>query len=658
MSDLVPRLDTVEFDQLVEQARGDIPRYAPDWTDHNLHDPGMTLIDLLAWIVDQQVYRTGFVGGRHRRAFAALLGQRPSGPEPARGLVWPNHRVIEGRFLAAGSEVICLQHPDLPFTLDLPLTLDRPGDAADQQPSVYVSTAVLTGVGLTVDGVERPAPSFPADGGSWALGSGGGLAGTVLSLRFDRPLGPPAREAAVSLGIEVAPPPGPALSEGDRPWGPVGYWYRVGAAQPVELRVLHDGTAGLAASGAVLLEIPPAGAAGGGCELRLSFDRGFFPVPPAIRDVAVNALPVVQRQQVPARLLTDGTGQPDQTVELDTTGLVRPPSRAPDGPVLEIEVGGERWEEQPDLARSGPGDPHYVVRPDQLLFGNGLNGRRPELGAPIAHTELARTRGAAGKARQGLSWSVPALGADGAGYGGNHQPMTGGADATGAEALTVLAREAAIRRSALLTDDELVKAARDLAGMAVGRAQVVAGFDRRLPDRRVDGVRTLVVVPHQVAQGGADRPPGRRLVAQDYLTEVARRLGPGRVLGERLVVQGPVTVAVDLWLTITTEPWTVAADVATAVEQAIGDRLSVVARSDAVEPWPMGRDLTISEVEAIAANVPGVADVQAVRVAIAGHAPGGGPITVPRDGLVVAGEIAIAAATADLATAPSVEGCG
>ena len=42
MSDLVPRLDTVEFDQLVEQARGDIPRYAPDWTDHNLHDPGMT----------------------------------------------------------------------------------------------------------------------------------------------------------------------------------------------------------------------------------------------------------------------------------------------------------------------------------------------------------------------------------------------------------------------------------------------------------------------------------------------------------------------------------------------------------------------------------------------------------------------------------------
>ena len=65
--------------------------------------------------------------------------------------------------------------------------------------------------------------------------------------------------------------------------GAGGYSYRVGAAQPVELRVLHDGTAGLAATGAVLLEIPPAGAAGaGGCELRLARPR-LLPRPPAIR---------------------------------------------------------------------------------------------------------------------------------------------------------------------------------------------------------------------------------------------------------------------------------------------------------------------------------------------------------------------------------------
>jgi hypothetical protein len=634
MSDIVPRLDTIEFDQLVEQARGDIPRYAPDWTDHNLHDPGMTLIDLLAWIVDQQVYRAGFVGGRHHRAFAALLGQRSEGPEPARGLVWPSRPVTEGRFIEAGSDVICLQHADLSFALEWP---DHTvGDAVEHR-SLYVPAAVLTSVGLAVDGVELPAPSPRTDGGSWALGDSGQVAGTVLSLRFDGPLGTPDQVASISLGIEVAPPPGPPLARDDRPWGPVTYSYGIGAAPWVDLEVVHDGTAGLATTGAVILAIPPLEGVGtDGSELRLGLDRGFFPVSPEIRAAALNVIPVVQRERVPAAPLPPGgTGQPDQVVELVTTDLVPPPTR-PNGPVLEVEVGGECWEQRPDFSRSGPDDRHYVVQPGHLLFGNGVNGRRPAYGAQISHTELARTRGAAGDVRQGLSWSVPALGVDAAAYGVNRQPLTGGSDGTGAEDLEIAAREAAIQRSALLTDEELVAAAYGLTGMAVGRAEVVAGFDRRLPNRRVDGVRTLVVLPEQPTGTVSDRSPGLVQASQAYLDQVAARLDRRRVLGERLVVQGPVTVAVDLSLTITTEPGTEAGDVATGVTRAVRNRLSALPGPDPVDPWPLGRDLTISEVEAIAARVPGVATVPVVRVAVAGDPPGAGPVPVPPDGLVVA----------------------
>ena len=52
----LPDLDTRTWGDLVDEARALIPRYAPDWTDHNLHDPGMTLIDLLAWLVEMDVY--------------------------------------------------------------------------------------------------------------------------------------------------------------------------------------------------------------------------------------------------------------------------------------------------------------------------------------------------------------------------------------------------------------------------------------------------------------------------------------------------------------------------------------------------------------------------------------------------------------------------
>jgi hypothetical protein len=236
---------------------------------------------------------------------------------------------------------------------------------------------------------------------------------------------------------------------------------------------------------------------------------------------------------------------------------------------------------------------------------------------------------------------VPALGAIGSSFGLNREPLTGGKDATGIEDLAHTARDAATRRSALLTDDALRAAAYGLAGMAVGRAEVLAGFDRRLPDRKVEGVRTLVVLPQRPVETGSDQIPGPVQPTQAYLSEVAARLDDRRVLGERLIVQGPVIVCVNLALTITTEPGTVAEEVKTAVERAIRSRLSAVANSDAVRPWPLGRDLTIPEVQGVAAKVPGVGTIPVVRVAITGDPLGTDPIQVPPDGLVVAERIEI-----------------
>ena len=47
-----PNLDDRTFQDLVREARAMIPRYCPEWTDHNLSDPGITLIELFAWMVE------------------------------------------------------------------------------------------------------------------------------------------------------------------------------------------------------------------------------------------------------------------------------------------------------------------------------------------------------------------------------------------------------------------------------------------------------------------------------------------------------------------------------------------------------------------------------------------------------------------------------
>src|SRR3954463_5288901 len=114
----VPNLDTVDFEALTEQARSLIPRFAPSWTDHNLHDPGITLLDLFAWIVDQQVYRIDFVGDAHIAAFAALMGVRPRLSTPARGLLVPSSDGdTVAREIAPGTKATPVGQPDLTFAV-------------------------------------------------------------------------------------------------------------------------------------------------------------------------------------------------------------------------------------------------------------------------------------------------------------------------------------------------------------------------------------------------------------------------------------------------------------------------------------------------------------------------------------------------------------
>ena len=79
----LPNLDTRQWADLVEEGRALIPRYAPSWTNHNIHDPGITLIELFAWLVEQDIYRLNRVSARSRRKFLALIGFAPAPPRAA-----------------------------------------------------------------------------------------------------------------------------------------------------------------------------------------------------------------------------------------------------------------------------------------------------------------------------------------------------------------------------------------------------------------------------------------------------------------------------------------------------------------------------------------------------------------------------------------------
>ncbi len=70
-----PTLDDHDYAELLEEARALIPSLAPQWTNHNPSDPGITLIELFAWLTEMLIYRVNRLPDENTRAFLRLLNE-------------------------------------------------------------------------------------------------------------------------------------------------------------------------------------------------------------------------------------------------------------------------------------------------------------------------------------------------------------------------------------------------------------------------------------------------------------------------------------------------------------------------------------------------------------------------------------------------------
>ena len=77
------QLDDRRFQDLVSEARLRIHRACPEWTEHNVSDPGITLIELFAWMTEMTIYRLNRVPDKLHVALLDLLGIRLDGPAAA-----------------------------------------------------------------------------------------------------------------------------------------------------------------------------------------------------------------------------------------------------------------------------------------------------------------------------------------------------------------------------------------------------------------------------------------------------------------------------------------------------------------------------------------------------------------------------------------------
>src|SRR6185503_4751856 len=82
-----PKLDDRTYADIVAEAMRLIPRYCPEWTNHNPSDPGITLLELTAWMTELILYRLNRVFEKNYLAFLDLIGVWLCSPQSAHTLL-------------------------------------------------------------------------------------------------------------------------------------------------------------------------------------------------------------------------------------------------------------------------------------------------------------------------------------------------------------------------------------------------------------------------------------------------------------------------------------------------------------------------------------------------------------------------------------------
>lgn len=621
MTDLRLAMNELTFDRMVELGRSLIPTLAPGWTDHNAHDPGIMLMELMAWIAEAQMYSIGRMRTDERRAYAKLVGVEAHGPQASQGLVWPyagngtkNAPAMSwmaGRVIAAATEA----------------SPDRP-DA----PVFYVSSAVQLTTAQLVRVETRFATGFSHDwtrvnaqeSATYMPFGDAPAAGDRLVLIFELDAAEvPTVDAPLSLGFEVVNDVAAAAGTMMRPRA-----LRVSltdANGERDLDLITDTTLGLLRAGVLLLPTggivpvpPPAGITEKPTfAITLRSATGGFARPPRVRRIGANVVPVTESHQVVENVLNSlEVPMPGLQFTLAEEGL----EYLQTATAVTVSVAEDGvwtpWSLTDDLSLSGPGDRNFEfdVASRTLTFGNGVNGRLVPEDSELQFTYRVNG-GSSGNLPSGVSWSIHGLAGP---FGVNREITSGGQDDQDLAALQTLARQRTRHTRPLVTTSDVEQMALSFLDLGVKRALELP------PDagaRRTRGSRILLVVgPHDDDGIAATMSSGE---SREFLDAVRSRIAPLVPVGQRFDVMGaqyvPVRITASLVAVRNTDPKTVQDNALKELTR----RLAVVT-DNGLQEWQFGRGVTLTAVKGWLRRVDGVARVMSASLF-------GGSATTPVD---------------------------
>ncbi|MFC1871830.1 putative baseplate assembly protein [Chloroflexota bacterium] len=602
-----PNLDDRKFQDIVSEARSKIPLYCPKWTDYNLSDPGITLIELFAWMVDMLLYRMNRVPEKNYIKFMDLIGIRLKPPRPATvdvslRLSAPQPEAVT---IPRGTEVATVRtetQEAVTFTTDRDLIISIPELA---YALTTLDEAAFDDVMPTLKNHDLQVSIFqevPEENNAFYLGYSEDISTHTLALTIECSL----------EGIGVDPRDPPLVWEfwdGElERWSP--------------LRLETDTTGGLNRNGQIILHIPYSSTmreinGQQACWIRC---RAIKPRPsqrpygssPKVRSLISESIggtvPASHAFRITGEVLGRSDGTPGQSFFMQNTPVL---SREAEE-YLEVETENEGefepWQEVSDFAASAPSDAHFTCDSvsGDVQFGPSIRqpsgeekqfGIIPPKGRLIRFSSYRSGGGVVGNVGEGTI-TVPKSSIPYVASVANFKPATGGTDAETMESAKLRAPEVLRARTRAVTTEDFEYLALE-ASPLVARARCIPAGTNTNGQSPPPGVVRLLLVPR--LQGNSERmiaieelelPRSLREEVQAYLDE-------RRLLATRLEVASPGYLSVAVAVKIRSKPSRNPAQVAATVEKRLYQYINPISGGPDGKGWPFGHSLSLSEVYAV-----------------------------------------------------------
>lgn len=626
-----PKIDDRSFEQILSELRLRIPRYTKEWTNHNDSDPGMTLLQLFAWLSEQMQFRMNRVPRKNYIKFLKLLGEdlEPACPATAHLTFVTKKNAVALPVPARAQVAAQLDDGGEPLVFETERGLDLISPPLDTV-GLFDGAAFVnaTNANDTPGTKFKPFGPVPVAGNAVYLGfvppdplPKGRIFPQTMTFRIFLP--PEATEGKPQKCVgETTPPIAPVT---------LVWEYRPKEGEPWErLNVLEDETAAFTREGYVRVDGPAAIEPSKEPRLneeprfwiRVRLDSGRdYPAgrAPEIDFLRPNTVEAKQLSTVRGEILGISEGHPAEEFTTQFKPVVslaldvRPPAE-----------GEKKWESVQDFLSSKRKDLHYRLNATTgtVQFGDGDRGRIPDAGAEIVAVEYRYGGGKRGNEAGAGKINSPRSALVGVEKVTNERPAVGGADEQSLDEILTEGPALLRRRNRAVTPEDFAGVVEEIGG--IKHAVALPLFHPDHPGVKVPGAVTVVVVPDN-----EDRPPKP---SGELISAICERLDKVRLLTTEVFVKGPSYQEIRVEARVSANPYAAFDTVSRDVTKALDDLLDP-------RKGKFGKDFSPTLVFKAILDVKDVVGVRTMNLYVDGrrYESTRDDIAVPPDGLLYSG---------------------